>query len=208
MSNIVRPTDLAAAARRRRRRPSAGLGVLLAAATLIVGCASTTKPATAPTTTPPTSLAAPSTTSPSTSTTQPSPSTTSFALYFLRGNYLGVARRNVQSTAAVGAAAVNALLAGPSSSEKTAGLSSSVPPGCALLGLSISSGTATANFNSPYATPASPASELQRVAEVVFTLTQFPTVNRVAFEVDGVTPQQFASGAVNLSCPIQSLRKR
>ena len=88
---------------------------------------------------------------------------------FLRGNYLGVARRNLKSTPTVGAAAVNALLAGPSSSEKTAGLSSAVPPGSALVGLSILSGTATANFNSSYATPGSPASELQRVAEVVFT---------------------------------------
>ena len=123
-------------------------------------------------------------------------------MYLLRGNYLGVARRNIASTPAIGAAAVNALLAGPSSSEKNAGLSSAVPGDSRLLGLSISSGTATANFNSGYATPGSPASELQRVAQVVFTLTQFPTVVRVAFQVDGVTPLRFASGAVDLREPL------
>lgn len=211
MSNTETHPSAPAAGVARRRRWSARLVAVVAVGAMTAGCASTARPASTPTTTAPTTpptttvpptTTAPSTTTPSSSTTQPPASTTSFAVYFLRGNHLGVARRNVASTPAIGAAAVKALLAGPNSSEKTAGLSSAVPAGSALASLSISSGTATANFNSPYATPASPAAELQRVAAVVFTVTQFTAANRVAVQVDGVTPKRFASGAVDLTHPL------
>jgi hypothetical protein len=42
------------------------------------------------------------------------------------------------------------------------------------------------------------ASELQRVRDVVNTLTQFPTVQQVALEINGVTLRT-ANGTVNLS---------
>ena len=146
---------------------------------------------------------APSTTASSATTgTAPAAPTTSLLVYFLRGAYLGVARVEVPSTTAVGKASVDALLAGPGDAQRAAGLSSAVPAGARLVGLRISSGTATADFNAAYATAASPASELQRVAEVVFTLTQFPTVSRVLFQVDGVTPAVFGSGAVDLARPL------
>jgi hypothetical protein len=35
----------------------------------------------------------------------------------------------------------------------------------------------------------------------VFTLTQFPDVHRVVFEISGTTPKTFASGAVSLAEP-------
>jgi hypothetical protein len=139
---------------------------------------------------------------PPTATTKPAIAATPFAVYFLRGNYLGVARRSVPATNSLGKAAINALLAGPNSSEFAAGLSSAIPTGSRLLGLSVSSGTVTANFNAAFAAAGSPASELQRVAEVVYTLTQFPTVNRVVVKIGGVTPSRFAGGAVDVSRPL------
>lgn len=102
----------------------------------------------------------------------------------------------------MGTAAVNALLAGPNSSEVSACLSSAIPTGSRLLGLSVSSGTATADFNAAFATAGSPPNELHRVAEAVYTLTQFPTVKRVVVKIDGVTPIRFASGAVDVSRPL------
>ena len=59
------------------------------------------------------------------------------ALYFLRGEKLGVAERRVQHTTMPATAAMKALLAGPSASEQAAGLGSAIPAGTRLLGLTI-----------------------------------------------------------------------
>lgn len=206
----LRAGDNGIAQTNHRRHVSWGTTLLSGAvvAGLAAGCASTTKPAGTPTTTTATSSStvatspAPTSNTPSTSTTQPSLSTMSFAVYFLRGSYLGVARRTVPATAAVGVAALDALLRGPNSSEQAAGLSSAAPAGSRLLGLSVSSGMAKVDFDSAYAMAGSPSSELQRVAQVVFTLTQFPSVNRVSFEINGATPQEFGNGTVDLRRPL------
>ncbi|HMC40524.1 MAG TPA: Gmad2 immunoglobulin-like domain-containing protein [Acidimicrobiales bacterium] len=155
--------------------------------TVAAGCSSSARNTPQPTTT--SSAAANPTANPTTSA-PPASSTTSpasapVALYLLRGNYLGVARRTVGPVSTIGTAAVNALLGGPDASERAAGLSSAVPPGSKLLGLAVSSGTATAHFDAAFGTPGPAPSELQRVAEVVYTLTQFPTVQLVSFSVDG-----------------------
>ena len=175
-------------------------------------CSSAKSPVSSPTTAPHTSPTTPTTPSSSvpgspastsststTSTTQPVPTTTSLAVYFVRGNYLGVAHRSVAYTTSVGGAAVGALLGGPNAAERAEGLSSAVPSGSILLGLTVSAGRATVNLNSAYATAGTPSSELNRIAQVVFTLTQFPTVQTVNFQINGATPMTFASGAVDLT---------
>lgn len=134
-------------------------------------------------------------TSPESSTSHGS----SISLYLLRGNYLGVAHRSIASTPAVATQALNALLAGPALSERQAGLSTAIPGGSRLLDLRVSSGTAIANLNAEFAAPGAPASELQRVAQVMYTLTQFSSVARVAIEINGVTPAKFGSGSVNVT---------
>jgi len=125
-----------------------------------------------------------------------------YSLYFLRGSYLGVAHRTSAATAAVATATLLALFGGPREAELSAGLSTAIPPGSRLLGIHISSGTATVNFNTAYGTPGEPGSELARVAQVVYTLTQFPSISRVALEIQGSTPATFASGAVSLRNPL------
>ena len=136
-------------------------------------------------------------------TTAPSSSTTAVtagvSLFFLRGNYLGVAHRSISLTGTISATALSALVGGPDVAENAAGLSSAIPVGTKVLGLRISSGTATVDFNDAFSAPSSPGAELDRVAQVVYTLTQFPTVNHVAFEISGSTPATFASGAVSLT---------
>lgn len=183
------------------RVAAAVVAVLLSG--LVTQCASTKGPVGSPTSASPTSptSSAPSSTSStsSTSTTQPAPATTSLAVYFVRGNYLGVAHRSVAYTTSVGTAAVGALVGGTNPAERAEGLTSAVPSGSILLGLSISAGRATVNLNAAYATAGTPSSELNRIAQVVFTLTQFPTVKSVNFQINGSTPLTFASGAVDLN---------
>lgn len=126
------------------------------------------------------------------STTAPASATTTAALqpidlrvYFMRGAHLGVARRRVAGTVATARAAMNELLAGPNSGEATAGLSSTIPAGISLLGIDIADGTATVDLSGGFAGSASPQVMAGRFAQVVFTMTQFPTVSRVAFHLDG-----------------------
>ena len=102
-------------------------------------------------------------------------------------------------------ATLTALLGGPISSEVSAGLSSAIPPATRLIGIHITSGTATVDFTSAFATVGTPGNELARVAQVVYTLTQFPSVKRVAFEIAGATPSTFGSGAVSLQKPLGRL---
>jgi germination protein M len=179
---------------------------MLIPAIVLGGCSPGGRVESGPSTTTPvpttTSTASPSTTIGSAPTIARVPKTTSVALYFLRGSYLGVARRTIAANSAVGSAAISALLSGPTPGEHAAGLSTAVPAGAHLLGLRIADGIAVVNLDSSFATRVRSAGELARVAQVVFTLTQFPTVLRVAFQIDGAAPDPFASGAVSLARPL------
>jgi hypothetical protein len=64
-----------------------------------------------------------------------------------------------------------------------------IPAGTQLLGLTISSGTATVDLSSSFTSGASPSTMPLRIAQVVYTLEQFPSVTGVRFKVDvqGVT---------------------
>ncbi len=62
---------------------------------------------------------------------------------------------------------------------------SQIPPGTALLGLRIASGTATVDLSSSFASSASPSTMPLRIAQVVYTLAQFPSVTGVRFEIGG-----------------------
>lgn len=94
--------------------------------------------------------------------------------------------RTVERVPAIGGATLHALLDGPLPREQAGGLISAIPDSVILLGLGIASGTATVDLSTEFA-GAGPQADFQaRVAQVLYTLTQFSTVKRVAFEVDGV----------------------
>lgn len=108
-------------------------------------------------------------------------------VYFVRDENVGVGGR-VLTGADVGApaqAAVRALLAGPTAEEREFGLGSAVPAGVTLRGLTVRDGLATVDLSGGFASGGGSLSMQLRAAQVVFTLTQFPTIDRVAFELDG-----------------------
>lgn len=86
---------------------------------------------------------------------------------------------------AVGAGAVRALLSGPTADERASGLASAIPDGTRLLDLDIDDGLATVDLSSEFAGGGGSASMRGRVAQIVYTLTQFPTVDAVSFRIDG-----------------------
>ncbi len=87
----------------------------------------------------------------------------------------------------VARAAIEQLLAGPSEGEQVSvpAISSQVPEGSRLNDIGISSGTATIDLNAAFGASDQVAAAAVRVAQVVFTLTQFPTVDDVQFLQDG-----------------------
>jgi hypothetical protein len=122
--------------------------------------------------------------------------------YFMRDEKVGAAARLVPETPAVGAEAVRALLAGPTDVEADAGLTTAIPAGTRLLGLEIEDGVATVDLSEEFASGGGSLSMQARVAQVVHTLTQFPTVQSVAFELEGEPIEALGGEGLALSEPV------
>ena len=131
------------------------------------------------------------TTTPTTSATESTTTTTAgqdtitVNVYYSRDEMICAAARSIPETQQVGAAAMQALLQGPTSAEQEWGMVTSIPEGTTFLGLNIEDGVATVDLSKEYASGGGTLSMLMRLAEVVFTLTQFPTVDGVDFKLDG-----------------------
>jgi len=137
-------------------------------------------------------------------TVSPTPSasptgTMTVSVYLLRGETLGVAHRKVPATQAVATAAMTALLEGPSAREKAAGLATTIPAGTALNEVTIEDGTARVDLSGEFASGGGSLSMQARVAQVVYTLTQFRTVKRVDFWIDGGLVETLGGEGLDLS---------
>ena len=109
-------------------------------------------------------------------------------VWFHRGEQLFLAVRTFdyyEATPAIGTTALQGLFAGPTEEERLEGVQTQVPDGTELLGLSIDKGIATVNLTSEFESGGGSASMSMRLAQVVFTLTQFPNVKGVQFALDG-----------------------
>ena len=122
--------------------------------------------------------------------------TTRVRTYFFLGSFSGnfglaPVERQIAQTQAVGAASIGVLLAGPIEPELAASpaMYTSIPDGTRFLGLQISNGVATVNLSSEFEAGGDGISVSGRIAQVVYTLTQFPTVTGVRFEFDGGAPK-------------------
>lgn len=140
---------------------------------------------------------------------QPTPVETTIvrAYFYLGGDedqegLVGVLRE-IPATRAIATAAINALLDGPSASEASGGpISSAVPAGSRLLGLSIENGVATINLSREFESGGGSLSTMVRLGQVVFTLTQFPSVESVRFEIEGEPAEVFGSEGIVLDRPV------
>jgi spore germination protein GerM len=130
------------------------------------------------------------------------PTLLSLQVWFPRDNGLVEVRRTHQPTQLVATAAINALLAGPTPEERVRGLGTAVPPGTKLLGIAIHDGVATIDLTSEYQSGAGSRSMQMRLAQVVYTLTQFPTVQQVRFRLDGSPVNVFSSEGITLNHPV------
>jgi hypothetical protein len=130
------------------------------------------------------------------------PTSVSLEVWFLKGEQLVRQTRSHESTPLVATAAMKALLAGPSPAEREAGLATSVPAGTKLLGIAIKKGVATVDLTSQYQSGGGSLSMKARLAQVVYTLTQFPTVRAVLFHLDGEPVNVFSGEGIVLDHPV------
>ena len=112
--------------------------------------------------------------------------------------------REIPATTGVAKAAMTALLAGPNGKEAAAtpGISTTIPAGTQLLGLSINNGVATVDLSREFESGGGSASVLGRLGQVVYTLTQFPSVKSVLFEVEGREVHAFGGEGAVLDGPV------
>lgn len=212
------------------RRIAARLTLTLVALTLLAACGSggpgSAGPITLPTV-PPVDTTAVDTTIPpvtttrpagaSTSTTDPAETTTStttatdttvpaatstISVYFVEGTSNAAATSRTAPVNEVAATAVAALIAGPTEAERARGLSTQFPPDSLLLGLRIADGTATVDMSREFEAGGGSFSMLARLAQLVYTLTDFPTVDRVQLLLDGEHRQTFSGEGVLIGEPM------
>lgn len=166
------------------------LPLLLAAA--LAGCGGEERAAEEPSPAPPAATTAPE---------APGPTTT-LTIYFTRGEQVGAAHRVVPKTETPGAAAMEALLAGPTRAEAEAGLGTVIPEGTRFLGLSIEGGVATVDLSREFESGGGSLSMRMRIAQVVHTLTFFPTVEKVAFRLGGEPVEAIGGEGVVVDPPV------
>ena len=119
------------------------------------------------------------------STSEGTESLITYQVWFTRGESLFMVKRTQEATPRIGTAAMESLIAGPSTQEQAAAVGSQIPAGTQLLGLSVDNGVATVDLTSEFESGGGSASMNMRIAQVVYTLTQFPTVKGVLFQLDG-----------------------
>lgn len=107
-------------------------------------------------------------------TSTPTQSQVAVKLYFLRAGKVSPVQREVTGPA-VGSAAVRELLEGPAANDP--GVKTAIPDGTQLESLAIDGGVASVQLSDQ------PTDDAAR-AQLVYTLTQFPTVRRVDFGAD------------------------
>jgi germination protein M len=108
-----------------------------------------------------------------------------YQVWFTRGESLFMVKRTQEATPRIGTAAMESLIAGPNTQEQAAAVGSQIPAGTQLLGLNVDTGVATVDLTSEFESGGGSASMNMRIAQVVYTLTQFPTVKGVLFQLDG-----------------------
>lgn len=108
--------------------------------------------------------------------------------------------REVPETTAVARAAMETLLSAEILADYDS-LASAIPAGTRLLGLTIRDGIATVDLSREFESGGGSASAFYRLGQVVYTLTQFPTVRAVLFQVEGKTVTTFGSEGIVLEGP-------
>ncbi|MFC8348412.1 GerMN domain-containing protein [Streptomyces sp. NPDC057280] len=123
------------------------------------------------------------------------------SVYFLHGEQVSPAPRTVTApTTAAGA--LRALLAGPNRYEARNGRTTAIPSGTTLRSIVVRRNVATIDLSERYDDGGGSLSMQARLAQVVFTATRFPSIQKVRFELDGKPVTSFGGEGIVLNHPV------
>ena len=130
-------------------------------------------------------------------TTGPGSGFLAYRAYFILGSFgdnpgLAPVERVAEESlgGAIESEAIKALLAGPNEAELGArpAMLTDIPAGTRLLGFSLAGEVATIDLSGEFDDEGRPGSLRGRLAQVVYTATQFPGITSIVLKVDGKTP--------------------
>jgi len=123
------------------------------------------------------------------------------AVYLLSDGRVAPVHRKVAASSGVARAALESLLEGPTTQDAADGLTSAVPSGTRLNGISVHGSVATVDLNGTFGSGGTSQSESARLAQVTYTVTQFPGISGVEFRMDGRTVTTFGSNGLTVDDP-------
>ena len=123
-------------------------------------------------------------------------------VYFVRNEAVAAGTRIIPRTTAVAKTAIEQLLLGPTTEDAALGMSSAIPAGTSLHGVTVKDGLATVDLSREFKSGGGSLSMQLRAAQIVYTLTQFPTIESVAFETDGEPLDALGGEGLELSPPV------
>lgn len=100
------------------------------------------------------------------------------------------------------AAAMNALLAGPTDAERAAGLVTAIPAGTRLRGVDIRGSVAIVDLSGEIESGGGSSSMLGRLWQIVYTATQFPRTRQVRILIDGREREALGGEGVLIDRPL------
>jgi len=141
------------------------------------------------------------------------PDVSEIRLYFIApggGNegraepFLVAVERELPATPQIAHATLRALIEGPSAADQALidDVSSAVPGETLLLGVTIDDRVATVDLSREFESGGGSFSMFSRLAQVVYTVTQFPTVDAVRFALDGQPVTVFSGEGIVLDAPV------
>lgn len=127
----------------------------------------------------------------------------SVLVYLVRDEEIAAASRDIAGTPEVATGAINELLTGTTQYDEDLGMGSEVPFDTRLLALSIhDDGTAVVDLSADFEAGGGSLSMQMRVAQIVFTLTQFDTVNQVQILIEGQNVEAIGGEGVMVNQPL------
>jgi germination protein M len=147
-----------------------------------------------------------------TTTTTAVPNQVTVAAYFFMddttttsrpGPFLVPAARSVPESSDPVIAALGELLKGPTEAETNSipAITTAIPDNTLLLGVSLVDGIATVDLSLEFESGGGSASMFGRLAQVVYTVTQFPQITSVVFQLDGQPVTVFSNEGILLEGP-------
>ncbi|TVR02047.1 MAG: hypothetical protein EA403_09645 [Spirochaetaceae bacterium] len=167
-----------------------------------------TQPTPGPARTPEPTAPSVATTTPEPAPAQPVTRTRESTIYYIRVTDDGrIFPQNVTRTVSYTnnpmTQTLHALLAGPTATELSAGLLNLVPENTRLISAAVRDGTAYLNFNESFRfNPMGVEGFVAQLQQVVFSTTEFSTIQRVQFLIEGETVNYLGGDGVYIGAPL------